>query len=229
MDIDKYLKILDVTNYKLKSKFESNNSISDINLNNKILNISTLDNLEELNTAANNCTRCNLCNNRKQAVIGKYSRYYIDNSIEFNIDCLIVGEAPKDLEDELNLPFSGETEILLYKMLAAINLNSFYITNVIKCKTNSEKPSFSQLSHCEPYLFKQIYILKPKAILALGKTAAQTLISPNISLSDIHGKVYNLHASKVISTYHPRYILANPAYKRTVWNDLLVLKDLLVL
>ena len=236
MNSDIYLEMLGITRYKLKSNKLDNHNTSNINNSSEIssqfknnntkiniININTADNLDNLNELVNACMKCNLYKNRKHAVLGKYTTL----DLAANIDCLVVGEAPKDLEDELNLPFAGEVDVLLTKMLQSINLNNVYITNVIKCKTNFEKPNFEQLSHCEPYLFKQISILKPKSILALGKVAAQTLISPNASLADIHGKIYNLYGTKIIATYHPRYLLANPEYKRKAWGDLLVLKSLL--
>jgi DNA polymerase len=246
MNFDIYLEMLGITRYKLKSNNLDHHNDSNINnssqkleveethnsnslipslpkKNNIIITINTANHLEDLDKLVNSCTKCNLCKNRKQAILGKYAN--IDLSI--NVDCLVVGEAPKDFEDELNLPFAGEVDVLLTKMLQSINLHNTYITNVVKCKTNFEKPNFEQLSHCEPYLFKQISILKPKAILALGKIATQTLISPTASLADVHGKIYDLYGTKVIATYHPRYLLANPEYKRKVWGDLLALKSLL--
>ncbi|MFM2345187.1 MAG: hypothetical protein RLZZ210_1800 [Pseudomonadota bacterium] len=195
------------------------------------MNINNINSLDELDILINNCTKCNLCKTRKQAILGSYTDISLENSklnTNINIDCLIVGEAPKDAEDELGMPFAGEVNELLAKMLNAIGLNNAYITNVIKCKSKAEKPNFEQLSHCEPYLFKQISILKPRTILALGKVAAQTLINPQVSLADIHGKVYGLYGTQIIATYHPRFVMSNPEYKRKVWGDLLSLKELLI-
>jgi uracil-DNA glycosylase family 4 len=207
MDKKQYLKSLGLIDYQFRLKKNQNNQAN---------NPAKIENIYTLNSAISICKKCQLCNNRIQAIAGFGS---------LTPTWLIVGEAPREQEDRQNTPFADEEWKLLEKMLASINIspNNAYITNVMKCKVDKyKKPTLEQLSHCEPYLFQQILYLKPKIILTLGKVAAQALSGEISALRDMRGKVFYFNNIKCIATYHPAYLLQNPQEKRKAWHDLLM-------
>jgi DNA polymerase len=168
------------------------------------------------------CTRCKLHTlGRRQIVFG------VGNP---EADLMFVGEAPGADEDEQGIPFVGRAGQLLTKIIEAIGLarDDVYIANVIKCRPpGNRNPEPDEVETCEPFLFRQIDIIKPKVIVALGKFGAQTLLRTLDPISRLRGRVYNYRGAKLVPTFHPAYLLRNPASKREVWEDMKVVRELL--
>ena len=168
------------------------------------------------------CTRCKLHRlGRKQIVFG------VGNA---NADLMFVGEAPGADEDIQGIPFVGRAGQLLTKIIEAIGLSrdDVYIANVIKCRPpQNRNPEPDEVETCEPFLFRQIDIIKPKVIVALGTFAARTLLRTLDPISRLRGRVYEYRGAKLIPTFHPAYLLRNPASKREVWEDMKLAKRLL--
>jgi DNA polymerase len=168
------------------------------------------------------CTRCKLhALGRNQVVFG------IGNP---NADLMFVGEAPGADEDVQGIPFVGRAGQLLTKIIEAIELTreDVYIANVIKCRPpQNRNPEPDEVETCEPFLFRQIDIIKPKVIVALGKFGAQTLLRTIEPISKLRGRVYDYRGAKLIPTFHPAYLLRNPSSKREVWEDMKLVKRLL--
>jgi DNA polymerase len=163
-----------------------------------------------------NCQLCELHATRTQAVFG------VGNQ---QADWLIIGEAPGADEDRQGEPFVGRAGQLLNEMLKAIGLQreQVYIANILKCRPpNNRDPKPEEAASCSPYLQRQIELIQPKVILALGRIAAQRLLQCNTSLARLRGQVHHLDTSPspVIVTYHPAYLLRSPAEKRKAWQDL---------
>ena len=168
------------------------------------------------------CTRCKLSGlGRKQVVFG------VGNP---NADLMFVGEAPGADEDVQGVPFVGRAGQLLTKIIEAIDLgrDDVYIANVIKCRPpQNRNPEPDEVETCEPFLFRQIDIIRPKVIVALGKFGAQTLLGTLEPISRLRGRVYEYRGAKLIPTFHPAYLLRNPSSKREVWEDMKLVKRLL--
>jgi uracil-DNA glycosylase family 4 len=168
------------------------------------------------------CTRCKLHGlGRRQIVFG------VGNP---SADLMFVGEAPGADEDLQGIPFVGRAGQLLTKIIEAIDLKreDVYIANVIKCRPpGNRNPEQDEVETCEPFLFQQIDIVKPKVIVALGKFAAQALLRTLDPISRLRGRVYNYRGAKLVPTFHPAYLLRNPASKREAWEDLKVVRKLL--
>ena len=161
------------------------------------------------------CSRCKLHTlGRKQVVFG------VGNP---NADLMFVGEAPGADEDIQGEPFVGRAGQLLTKIIEAIELRreDVYIANVIKCRPpGNRNPEPDEVEQCEPFLFRQIDIIKPKVIVALGKFAAQCLLKTEAPISSIRGREFTYRDAVLIPTYHPAYLLRNPSAKRDVWEDM---------
>jgi uracil-DNA glycosylase len=168
------------------------------------------------------CTRCKLhTQGRRQIVFG------VGNP---GADLMFVGEAPGADEDIQGIPFVGRAGQLLTKIIEAIELRreDVYIANVIKCRPpGNRNPEQDEVDTCEPFLFQQIDVIKPKVIVALGKFAAQTLLRTLDPISRLRGRVYQYRGAKLIPTFHPAYLLRNPSSKREVWEDMKVVRSLL--
>jgi len=168
------------------------------------------------------CTRCKLhALGRRQIVFG------VGNPAA---DLMFVGEAPGGDEDIQGEPFVGRAGQLLTKIIEAIDLKreDVYIANVIKCRPpGNRNPEPDEVEQCEPFLFRQIEIVKPKVIVALGKFAAQTLLRTLDPISRLRGRVYDYRGAKLIPTFHPAFLLRNPSSKREVWEDMKVVRSLL--
>lgn len=164
--------------------------------------------LEVLNSKIHNCLECNLGNSRTSFVLGEGNP---------NSKILIIGDMPDANENE-----QSEASELLTKILGAINLTreEIYITNIIKCRLpENTKAKTNEFNQCEPYLKKQIELINPEFILALGLTAVNTLLKINYKMKDVRGKVLEYEGKKLISTYHPTALLKNPTWKRQAWED----------
>jgi DNA polymerase len=168
------------------------------------------------------CTRCKLHRlGRRQIVFG------VGNP---NADLMFVGEAPGGDEDVQGIPFVGRAGQLLTKIIEAIDLkrDDVYIANVIKCRPpQNRNPEQDEVETCDPFLFQQIDIIKPKVIVALGTFAARALLRTLDPISRLRGRVYDYRGAKLIPTFHPAFLLRNPAAKREVWEDMKVVRKLL--
>ena len=168
------------------------------------------------------CQRCKLHTlGRKQIVFG------VGNP---NADLMFVGEAPGADEDEQGIPFVGRAGQLLTKIIEAIGLtrDDVYIANVIKCRPpQNRNPEPDEVDTCEPFLFRQIDVIKPKVIVALGKFGAQTLLRTQEPISRLRGRIFDFRGAKLIPTFHPAYLLRNPSSKREVWEDMKVARKFL--
>jgi DNA polymerase len=169
------------------------------------------------------CTRCKLHTlGRKQIVFG------VGNP---EADLMFVGEAPGADEDEQGIPFVGRAGQLLTKIIEAIDLrrDDVYIANIIKCRPpQNRNPEPDEVASCEPFLFRQVDVIAPKVIVALGKYAAQTLLQTDSPISRLRGRVFDYRGAKLIPTFHPAYLLRNPSSKREVWEDMKLVRSLLL-
>ena len=158
--------------------------------------------------------RCELAGTRTNLVFGRGNP---------NADLMFIGEAPGRDEDLQGKPFVGRAGQLLTKIIESIGLKreDVYIANILKCRPpGNRNPLPSEIAACSPYLFKQIEIIKPKVICALGKFAAQTLLNTETPISKLRGQFYDYRGTKLMPTYHPAYLLRNPSGKREVWGDM---------
>ena len=143
---------------------------------------------------------------------------------------MFVGEAPGADEDEQGIPFVGRAGQLLTKIIEAIDLrrDDIYIANIIKCRPpQNRNPEPDEVASCEPFLFRQVDVIEPKVIVALGKYAAQTLLRTDSPISRLRGRVFDYRGAKLIPTFHPAYLLRNPSSKREVWEDMKLVRSLL--
>ena len=169
----------------------------------------------ELAAAVAACRQCRLCEVRKQAVLGVG---------DTNADWLFVGEGPGAEEDQRGEPFVGQAGKLLDNMLAAIGLTrgtDVYIANAVKCRPPENRtPAPEEAAACRPYLERQIELIRPKLIVALGRPAAQTLLQTEIKIASARGKLHDYHGIPLIVTYHPAYLLRTLLDKAKAWEDL---------
>lgn len=169
----------------------------------------------ELGAEARACTACGLCKQRKQAVVGVGAE---------DAPWLLVGEGPGADEDQQGEPFVGQAGKLLDAMLAAAGLKrgrEVYIANVVKCRPPGNRtPSSEEASACAPFLDRQIDLIQPKLIVALGKTAVTRLTGSEASMASLRGQNHTYRNIPVIATYHPAYLLRNLPEKLKAWEDL---------
>ena len=140
---------------------------------------------------------------------------------------MVVGEAPGADEDAQGEPFVGRAGQLLTKILEAVELqrDEVYICNILKCRPPGNRtPLPEEVDQCEPYLFKQLELIQPKFILALGLTAANTLLKNKFKMADIRGSFFNYRDVHMMVTYHPAALLRNPEWKRAAWEDIKLLR-----
>lgn len=160
------------------------------------------------------CTRCGLHKGRNKIV-------FADGSP--NARLLFVGEGPGADEDAQGLPFVGRAGQLLNNMIAAMGLKreEIYIANVVKCRPPSNRtPEPEEANTCSPFLFRQIDVVRPEVVVALGATAATYLLGQRQPLAGLRGRVHNFRGSKLIVTYHPAFLLRDPRQKKEAWADL---------
>lgn len=170
---------------------------------------------DELRQAVQACRACGLCAQRKQAVLGVG---------DINADWLFIGEAPGAEEDERGEPFVGQAGRLLDSMLAAIGLrrgDNVYIANTVKCRPpNNRTPEPEETAACFPYLSRQIALIRPRLIVALGRPAAQTLLAADVKVGASRGRLFEHQGVPMLITYHPAYLLRNLMDKSKSWEDL---------
>ncbi len=180
-----------------------------------------LESLEAVAQAVASCKRCPLYATAKNPVPGQGNP---------NADLLIVGEAPGATEDEQGLAFVGAAGQLLTKILAAVNLqrDDVFICNVLKHRPpGNRNPMPDEVTACSPYLLRQFELVRPKAILALGTFAAQTLLQTKLSIGKLRSQVHRFHGVPLIVTYHPAALLRNPSWKRPTWEDVQLVRRIL--
>jgi DNA polymerase len=171
----------------------------------------------ELDTDVAACTACGLCRTRNKAVPGVG---------DVGADWLFVGEAPGAEEDAQGEPFVGQAGKLLDAMLAALGLHrrqAVYIANVLKCRPPGNRaPEPREVEACKPYLDRQIALIQPKLIVALGKSAATTLLGTEASIASLRGRIHRYRGVPLLVTYHPAYLLRNLPDKAKAWEDFLL-------
>jgi uracil-DNA glycosylase family 4 len=172
------------------------------------------DTLERIREDLGECTRCRLHEQRNKIVFGAGNP---------RAELVFVGEGPGHDEDVQGLPFVGRAGKLLTQMIEAMGLTreQVYICNVVKCRPpENRKPEDDEVATCSPYLYRQLDVIAPKAIVCLGGTAAQALLKTKDSISRFRGTWFDFRNTKLLATYHPAYLLRNPAAKGEVWKDL---------
>ncbi|HEY1940080.1 MAG TPA: uracil-DNA glycosylase [Candidatus Angelobacter sp.] len=160
------------------------------------------------------CTRCRLHKGRTNLVFG------VGN---VNADLMFVGEGPGADEDAKGEPFVGRAGQLLNNMITAMGIKreDVYIANVVKCRPPSNRtPEKDECDVCSPFLMRQIDIIQPKVLVALGAVAAKNLLAVNDSMANLRGRWYDFRNSKLLVTYHPAYLLRDPRQKKEAWKDL---------
>lgn len=186
-----------------------------------------------LEQAVSQCTACDLCKTRKKTVFGTGT---MPDAQAAGVDLMIVGEAPGEHEDKQGLPFVGAAGQLLDQMLSALGLSrqpeggplgTVFMANVLKCRPpDNRNPSPAEMAQCVPFLQRQIELARPKVLLALGRFGAHALLSQQ--LPDVEGTPlgklrltpHQYQGTPVVVTFHPAYLLRNPAAKAQVWADL---------
>ena len=170
--------------------------------------------LDELGVIASGCTKCRLSESRTQVVWG------VGNP---NADLMFIGEAPGRDEDLQGQPFVGRAGQLLTDIIKAMKLtrDDVYIANVIKCRPpENRNPETDELDACRPYIRRQVELIQPKVIVALGKFGLQSLTERAYSISSVRGEWLEYNGIKLMPTYHPAYLLRTPGAKKDVWNDM---------
>ncbi len=172
------------------------------------------DTLERIREDLGECTRCRLHKQRNKIVFGAGNP---------RAELVFVGEGPGHDEDLQGLPFVGRAGKLLTQMIEAMGLtrDQVYICNVVKCRPpENRKPEEDEVATCSPYLYRQLDVIQPKAIVCLGLTAAQALLKTKDPISRFRGNWFDYRGTKLLATYHPAYLLRNPNAKGEVWKDL---------
>lgn len=187
-------------------------------LGDELLALQTLDEVAE-RIRTTHC--CGLCSNRIKAVPG-------DGNPSARL--VLVGEGPGANEDAQGKPFVGQAGNLLNGILEAIEVprESVYITNIVKCRPpQNRKPLPDEIAACIPYLHRQLEIIQPKVILALGSTAAEAMLGVRKSLGELRNKVHTYNGIPLVVTYHPAALLRNPNWKKPTWDDVRIVRQLL--
>jgi uracil-DNA glycosylase len=180
-----------------------------------------LTSLEQVAGAVSVCTRCPLHQTRTNAVPGEG-----DPAARL----MLIGEGPGETEDRLGRPFVGRAGELLDKLLAAIDLprSAVYIANIVKSRPpQNRRPLPDEVAACISFLYRQIAIIQPRVILALGGTAGESLLGVRKSLTELRGKVHRFAGIPLVVTYHPAALLRNPNWKKPTWDDVRIARQLL--
>ncbi len=170
--------------------------------------------LEVIREEIGDCRRCKLCDGRTNIVFGSGNP---------RARLVFVGEGPGADEDVQGLPFVGKAGQLLTKIIESIQMarDEVYICNVVKCRPPKNRvPEKDEVAACSPFMRGQLEVIRPSIICCLGATAAQTLLETNAFMGKLRGRFYDFHGAQLIVTYHPAYLLRNPAAKRDVWEDM---------
>jgi DNA polymerase len=180
-----------------------------------------LDTLDAIDERIRTTYCCELCPNRTNAVPGEGNP---------KARMVLVGEGPGATEDATGRPFVGQAGQLLDSILEAIDVprSSVYITNIVKCRPpQNRKPLPDEIAACIPYLHRQLDLIAPKVIVAMGGTAGEALLGVRKSLGELRGKVHTYNGIPLIVTYHPAALLRNPNWKKPTWDDVRIARQLL--
>ncbi|MFN3605316.1 MAG: uracil-DNA glycosylase [Leptonema sp. (in: bacteria)] len=220
MDLFEYAKLENHTKKKILEPLWINSHFDFVN------------SLEELKSIALQCKKCKLCITRKNVVFGEGNP---------SANLMFIGEGPGRTEDETGRPFVGKAGELLTKIIEKglqIPRKEVYIANVVKCRPTVEMkgekdrpPDQEEIQSCSPYLIRQIELIQPKMIVALGNPASQFLLNSKVGITKLRGRIYSYKNIPVVVTYHPSYVLRNGGdqspLKKDVWEDIkLVLSTL---
>ena len=170
--------------------------------------------LQAIREDIGDCTRCRLHKGRKNIVFG------VGN---VNADIMFVGEGPGADEDEQGEPFVGRAGQLLNNMISAMGIQrrDVYIANIVKCRPPGNRvPEKDECDTCSPFLMRQIAVIQPKVIVALGAVAAKNLLAVNDSMANLRGRWYDFKGARLLVTYHPAFLLRDPRQKKEAWKDL---------
>lgn len=177
--------------------------------------------LDEVARVVSSCTKCFLSQGRKKTVPGEGNPA---------ARLMFVGEGPGQTEDETGRPFVGKAGELLTRMIEAIDLRreEVFILNTVKCRPpQNRKPLPDELAACAPYLERQIELVAPKVLVALGATAAEAMLAAKQSLTNLRGRVHSFRGIPLVVTYHPAALLRNPNWKKPTWDDVRIARQLL--
>ena len=178
--------------------------------------------LEKLKKQALECHLCELSKNRSHVVFGEGN---------VDADIMFIGEAPGASEDSSGKPFVGRSGELLTKMIEnvlKVSRSDVYISNIVKCRPrDNAEPSPTEAHTCQPYLLKQIELIKPKIIVALGATAYHYLSGDDTAIAKVRGSIHKQEGYTLVPTYHPSYLLRNPSAKKEVFVDLKMVKEMM--
>jgi len=184
--------------------------------------LSLPNSLEKLKKQALECHLCDLSKSRTKVVFGEGNT---------EADIMFVGEAPGATEDSSGKPFIGRSGELLTKMIENVLLiprSEVYLSNIVKCRPrDNAEPTATEAHTCHPYLVKQIELIKPKIIVALGATAYHYLSGDDSAISKVRGSLYKQQGYTLVPTYHPSYLLRNPSAKKEVFEDLKMIRGLM--
>src|SRR2546426_2984200 len=170
--------------------------------------------LQAIREDLGDCQRCKLAPSRKNIVFGSGNP---------RAELMFVGEAPGADEDDQGLPFVGRAGQLLTKIIESMGMKreDVYIANVVKCRPPENRtPLPDEIATCSPFLFQQILAIRPRVIVCLGTPATQTVLSTRDTITRLRGTFHDLEGFRVMPTFHPAYLLRNPAAKREVWDDM---------
>ncbi len=192
----------------------------------RAVGVETMD-WSALRAAVDGCTACKLCSGRTRTVFGVgHERAH----------WMIVGEAPGEQEDRQGEPFVGKSGMLLDNMLRAVGLTrgeapperQVFIANTVKCRPpGNRNPEPAELAQCEPFLIRQIALVQPRIILAMGRFAVQSLLRSDEPIGRLRGRVHRYQGVPLVVTYHPAYLLRNPEDKARAWDDLCLAREVL--
>ncbi len=177
------------------------------------------DTLDAILAEVTGCEKCSLATTRTKTVFGVGSP---------SAKLMFIGEAPGADEDKTGEPFVGRAGKLLTDMILAMGLSRdrVYIANILKCRPpDNRNPLPGEVELCEPYLKRQIRIIRPAVICTLGAVSAQTLLKTNVAISKLRGKFHSYEGTPLLPTYHPAYLLRNPSAKKATWEDLKMVMD----
>jgi DNA polymerase len=172
------------------------------------------ESLEDIRAHLGDCQRCKLCRGRTHIVFGAGNP---------RARLMFIGEGPGQEEDRAGEPFVGAAGQLLNRIIDAIKLSraDVYIANIVKCRPPGNRlPEPDEITACLPFLRRQIAVIRPRFICTLGSCAAQTLLNTSEAVSRLRGRFFDFEGVRVLPTFHPAYLLRNPAKKREVWEDM---------
>lgn len=177
--------------------------------------------LEDIRADIGECTRCKLHEHRTHIVFGEGNP---------RADLMFVGEGPGADEDATGRPFVGRAGQLLDRMIEAIGMKreQVYIANIVKCRPpGNREPEPDEVATCEPFLYRQINVIKPRLVVALGGVATKTLLRTKAPISKLRGRFFDFRGTKLLPTFHPAFLLRSPNKKRDAWEDLKKVRDFL--